>query len=108
MRRLIEIVMTFGLVATSCAGAPGENRSGSIAPQIMKQQSVASRDQVLRIAEEDAKRAYDDLSVYNVRCEFRDDGWHVVYVLKNPKLQGGGPRYLIDQTGRIVAKRYEQ
>ena len=38
-----------------------------------------------------------------------DDGWHVDYELKNDKMMGGGPHYVIDaESGTIIAKRYEQ
>ena len=38
-----------------------------------------------------------------------DDGWHVDYELKDPRLKGGGPHYIIDpHTGAILSKRYEQ
>ena len=38
-----------------------------------------------------------------------DDGWQVGYELKDPRLKGGGPHYVIDsQTGAIISKVYEQ
>lgn len=65
--------------------------------------------QALAIAQADAARAYRDLSPYRIQLVLEDDGWHVDYELKNPKLKGGGPHYIIDaHTGSIVAKRYEQ
>jgi hypothetical protein len=66
-------------------------------------------DQVLAIAQADAARVYRDLSPYRIQLVLEDDGWHVDYELKNPRLKGGGPHYLIDaHTGAIVSKRYEQ
>ena len=66
-------------------------------------------DQALKIARLDAERAYRDLSHYRILVELREDGWHVDYELKNPRLKGGGPHYIIDaQTGAIISKRYEQ
>ncbi len=36
------------------------------------------------------------------------DGWHIDYELKDARLKGGGPHYLIDATtGAIVSKRFE-
>jgi hypothetical protein len=66
-------------------------------------------DQALTIAQADASQAYRDLSPYRIQLVLEDDGWHVDYELKDPRLKGGGPHYLIDAyTGAIVAKRYEQ
>ena len=66
-------------------------------------------DQVLAIAQADAARVYRDLSVYRIQLVLEDDGWHVDYELKNPRLKGGGPHYIIDaHTGAPISKRYEQ
>jgi hypothetical protein len=66
-------------------------------------------DQALAIAQADAARVYRDLSVYRIQIVLEDDGWHVDYQLKNPRLKGGGPHYIIDaQTGAVISKRYEQ
>jgi hypothetical protein len=68
-----------------------------------------SAARALAEAEADAQRAYRDLSIYRVQLHLADDGWHVDYELADPRLQGGGPHYVIDATnGRIVSKRYEQ
>lgn len=66
-------------------------------------------DQALAIAQADALRVYRDLSPYRIQLLLEDDGWHVDYELKDARLKGGGPHYLIDaHTGAIVSKRYEQ
>lgn len=66
-------------------------------------------DQALAIAQADAAGVYRDLSPYRIQLVLEDDGWHIDYELKNPKLKGGGPHYIIDaHTGAIVSKRYEQ
>ena len=66
-------------------------------------------DQVLTIAQADAARVYRDLSPYRIQLVLDDDGWHVDYELKNPRLKGGGPHYIIDaHTGAVISKRYEQ
>lgn len=71
--------------------------------------SRLSSDEVLRIARSDAERAYRDLSAYRISLVLEDDGWHVDYELKTPRLNGGGPHYVIDAcSGEIVSKRYEQ
>jgi hypothetical protein len=70
---------------------------------------VSAGAQALAIAQADATRVYRDLSPYRIQVVLEDDGWHVDYELKDPRLKGGGPHYLIDaHTGAIVSKRYEQ
>ena len=70
---------------------------------------VLAGDQILAIAQSDAARAYRDLSLYRIQLVLEDDGWHVDYELKDAKLKGGGPHYILDaHTGAIISKRYEQ
>jgi hypothetical protein len=70
---------------------------------------VLAGDQALTIAQADAARVYGDLSGYRIQLVLEDDGWHVDYDLKDPRLKGGGPHYVIDaHSGAIVSKRYEQ
>ena len=70
---------------------------------------VLGGDQVLTVAQADAARVYRDLSVYRIHLVLEEDGWHVDYDLKDTRLKGGGPHYLIDaRTGAILSKRYEQ
>ena len=70
---------------------------------------VLPGDQVLAIAHGDASRVYRDLCAYRIQLVLEDDGWHVDYELKNPRLKGGSPHYRIDaSTGAILSKRYEQ
>ena len=66
-------------------------------------------DQALTIAQIDAIKAYRDLTPYSVHHALEEDGWHVDYELKDPKLKGGGPHYVIDfVTGAVVSRQYEQ
>jgi hypothetical protein len=66
-------------------------------------------DEALKIAQADALPVYRDLSAYCIRLALELDGWHIDYDLKDPRLKGGGPHYVIDPlTGAIVSKRYEQ
>ncbi len=66
-------------------------------------------DRALGIAQADAAPAYRDLSPFRIQLVLEDGGWHVDYELKDPRLKGGGPHYLIDaHTGAILSKRYEQ
>ena len=72
-------------------------------------QPILAADQILTFAQADAVRAYGDLSVYSVRLALEDDGWHVDYDLRDPRMKGGGPHYILDpNTGAILTKRYEQ
>jgi hypothetical protein len=66
-------------------------------------------DQALTIAQADALEAYGDLAPYRIHLLLEEDGWHVDYELKDPRLKGGGPHYLIDPyTGAIRSKKYHQ
>jgi hypothetical protein len=66
-------------------------------------------DQVLAIVHADAVKAYRDLSLYRIRLALETDGWHVDYDLKDSRLKGGGPHYVVDSVrGVIVSKRYGQ
>ncbi len=66
-------------------------------------------DRALAIAQADAATAYRDLTAYRIQLALEADGWHIDYELKDPRLKGGGPHYVIDATaGRIISKRYEQ
>jgi hypothetical protein len=66
-------------------------------------------DRALAIAQADAAHVYRDLSAFRIQLVLEGDGWHVDYELKDPRLKGGGPRYIIDShTGEILSKRYEQ
>jgi len=66
-------------------------------------------DDALRIAQADALRVYQDLSGYCIRLALEPDGWHIDYDLKDARLKGGGPHYVIDSlTGAIVSRRYDQ
>jgi hypothetical protein len=81
--------------------------------EVIETQGVGAQpltpDQALAIAQADAIQAYRDLSAYSIRLMLEDDGWHIDYELKDPRLKGGGPHYVIDrQSGAIVSKRYEQ
>jgi len=61
------------------------------------------------IAEEDAKHAYRDLSIYHVSAKLKDGNWYVDYELKGEAMAGGGPHYVISgTTGEIIERRYEQ
>ena len=67
-------------------------------------------DRAIEIARDDAQKVYRDLSSdYYASAALAADGWHVQFQLKDIKVNGGGPYYLIDaQSGAICAKRYEQ
>lgn len=72
-------------------------------------QTVLSCGQVLDLAHEDAARAYRDLSPYRIEIALEADGWHIDFELRDTKMHGGGPHYVIDPvTGAMLSKRYEQ
>jgi hypothetical protein len=76
-----------------------------------------TKEEILEIAAADARKAYRDLSIYDVTAQVTYEInaqmtagiWDVDYVLKNPTLNGGGPHYRIHSlSGEILEKRYEQ
>jgi hypothetical protein len=71
--------------------------------------AVLGSDQALAVAQADAARSYGDLSGYRIQMVLEEDRWLVDYELKDPKMKGGGPHYVIDaHSGAILSKRYEQ
>ena len=80
----------------------------STAPLTLTAPAVSSH-RALAIAEADALPVYRDLSPYRIELWLDDDGWHVEYRIKKPRVAGGGPHYVIDATtGQIVSKKYYQ
>ena len=70
---------------------------------------LLTADRALVIARADAEQAYRGLSSCIVRVSLEGDGWHIDYELKDPRLKGGGPHYVIDPVvGTITSKTYEQ
>jgi hypothetical protein len=68
-----------------------------------------SREEALTIARADAVEKYRDLSIYEVMCDLKSDGWHVEYHVRAKGMQGGGPFYIIDpRSGVIITKHYYQ
>ena len=68
-----------------------------------------SRQQAIAIAEADALPVYGDLDNLTLEVALHDDGWHVDYWVRRPRVAGGGPHYVIDaNTGAIVSKKYSQ
>lgn len=66
-------------------------------------------DEALRVARLDAERVYRNLDPYLIAVSRESDGWHIDYELTDPRLNGGGPHYVIDPvSGAILSKRYEQ
>jgi len=65
-------------------------------------------DQALSIAQADALQAYGDLSPYRIQLALESDGWHVDYELKDAKLKGGGPHYVIDASAGGSRKALER
>jgi hypothetical protein len=50
---------------------------------------MIDRKRALEIAQENAGKAYRDLSVYDVLIRLQDSNWHVDYSLKDKHLDGG-------------------
>ena len=70
---------------------------------------LIDKEKALEIANNDARKVYRDLSIYNIKAELIDEEWHIDYNLSNPQMVGGGPHYIIStKTGSILSYRYEQ
>jgi hypothetical protein len=68
-----------------------------------------ARIAALAIVRADVARVYGDLTPYCIHLALELDGWHIDYELKDPRLKGGGPHYVVDATtGAIVIRRYDQ
>lgn len=70
---------------------------------------AVSCDRALALAHADAGSVYKNLHRYRIEVELESDGWHIAYYLREKRVAGGGPHYVIDATtGAIVSKRYYQ
>jgi hypothetical protein len=77
--------------------------------EVNQRSVVIAGDRALAVAQADAAQVYRDLSVYRIQLVLEADGWHIDHELKDPRLKGGGPHYVIDAArGVILSKRYEQ
>ena len=71
--------------------------------------TMIDKEKAVSIAKEDAIKAYGLLDDYNIILCEQTHVWRVIFELKDPGLNGGGPEYVIDKkTGRILHKRYYQ
>ena len=67
------------------------------------------KDSAEKIAANDARSYYRDLTAYNVTAQLVDGNWKIDYELKDRQAQGGGPHYVVSaESGEIVSKRFEQ
>ncbi len=74
-----------------------------------KSLTLIDKEKALEIANNDAQKAYRDLSIYNIKAELIGEKWHIDYNLSDPKMLGGGPHYVISaKTGKILSYKYEQ
>ncbi len=88
---------------------PTSNRPHQQGEKMANASGLIDEAKARAIANEDATRAYRDLSIYRVKTELRDGNWHVDYELEGEAVVGGGPHYVISaKTGEIIERRYEQ
>jgi hypothetical protein len=70
---------------------------------------MKTEDEVKAIALQDARRAYRNLELYDIKAVRRQDVWEVSFTFKDENLDGGGPYYEIDpETGAIINRIYYQ
>jgi hypothetical protein len=102
-------IVLFCLAIVFMATCKGRREDGSNMNENTNSKMKITEEEARKIAEEDAKVAYRDLSIYRVECKLEGQEWHVDYELKDENSLGGGPHYVIDgESGEIVRKRYEQ
>lgn len=105
--RWIVLVAAIAALGGACEKKASDTGAVSVTRQATPTRALP-RAEILRIAQEDALKAYRDLSIMEVKAELRDDGWHVEYEPRG-EVNGGGPHYLIHpETGQILKKTYYQ
>jgi uncharacterized membrane protein YkoI len=63
---------------------------------------MKTKEEIIQIAIEQARKFYRDLSVYNIEANRKGSIWEVKFLLKQ-LMPGGGPHYEIDaETGKIL------
>jgi len=115
MKKLLTGLLLFAcIICTSCNNTSSiktnnMNDSTKIGNIIEESSVLIDRETALKIAEKNARTAYRDLSIYDVKADLREENWYVDYELSNPQMVGGGPHYVISaRTGEILSYRYEQ
>jgi hypothetical protein len=67
------------------------------------------KEAALSIAREDAVKVYGSLERFDVYTLETKRMWYVIFELKDERLNGGGPQYVISKrTGMILDKKYNQ
>jgi len=67
------------------------------------------KEVAMKIANDDARLYYRDLSIYKINIQLVENHWKIDYELKNKESQGGGPHYMVSaETGEILSKYFEQ
>ncbi|MFA6923667.1 MAG: hypothetical protein WC223_05375 [Bacteroidales bacterium] len=70
---------------------------------------MIDKKEAMKIAEENAKKAYRDLSIYNIESKLTDGKWYIDYFLKDKGMVGGGPHFVISaESGEIISYRFAQ
>ena len=106
MKILFCAICAGTLLLTSCGGVQeAAHKPSSPAPS---GEAAINRETAVRIAKEDARQAYT-LKDYNIGIYEQPKTWRVVFKLRDPGLDGGGPDYLIDKkTGKILNATYNK
>jgi hypothetical protein len=104
MKILFYVVCACALLLTACGrGQEEAHRRSSPLPCV---QAAISKETAILIAKGDASQAYT-LSAYNISTYEQPTTWRVVFDLREPGVDGGGPDYLIDkETGKILNATY--
>lgn len=74
-----------------------------------KNEFMITKEKAIEIANHNASLYYRDLSIYEMKVQLVDSNWKVDYELKDNKLDGGGPHYIISgKSGKIIESHFYQ
>jgi hypothetical protein len=75
----------------------------------LKKEFMITKEEAIKIANKNAAMYYRDLSIYEITVQPADSNWKVDYELKDSKLDGGGPHYIISgKSGEIIESHFHQ
>jgi hypothetical protein len=115
--RLSIALLTFSLGVGAVWSCPGisritswEQSAGHLENQHhSRKASLISEKDAIQIATKDATKLWTTLDMFEMTVTELPGSWRVEFELRNKRLNGGGPSYVIDkETGKILSKIINQ